>query len=141
MTAPTQTPPAFEAYLKERLQEPAVRAGYEDKSAVQHLLDRLVGFRKHLKLSQLEVARRMGVGQPSVSGFETEQSDPRVATVQRYARAVEARVEFRISWEAGCDWLIEESAYESPVVSAPRVARQTPRTTRVGWAAPYTLAA
>ncbi len=34
----------------------------------------------------------MGVRQPTVSGFEKGSSDPRLSTVQRYARALDARV-------------------------------------------------
>lgn len=100
---PTQT--AFEKYLAERLQEPTVRAAYEDRSVLERVIDSLVGFRKALGLNQSEVARRMGVGQSTVSGFETEMSDPRLSTLQRYARAVEAHVDVVIDWRADCDWI------------------------------------
>ncbi|CAN5623018.1 type II toxin-antitoxin system antitoxin HigA [soil metagenome] len=96
---------AFDEYLAERLQNPAVRAGFEDQSVTERLIDQLVGFRKALGLTQTEVAKRMGVGQSTVSGFETETSDPRISTLQRYARAVEARLEAKIHWEAACDWV------------------------------------
>jgi len=100
---PSQT--AFEKYLAERLREPAVRAGYEDHTVLQRVIDRLIGFRKALGLTQTEVAERMGVGQSTVSGFETEMSDPRLSTLQRYARAVEARLDVVIDWDASCDWV------------------------------------
>ncbi len=101
-TQPSQT--AFDKYLAGRLQEPSVRAGYEDHTVLQRVIDRLIGFRKALGLTQTDVARRMGVGQSTVSGFETEMSDPRLSTLQRYARAVEARLDVTIDWTADCDW-------------------------------------
>ncbi|MGV1008748.1 MAG: helix-turn-helix domain-containing protein [Dermatophilaceae bacterium] len=106
---------AFQDYLHERLKEPRVRAGYEDHKALQGVIDKLVGFRRALGLTQGEVARRMGVKQPTVSGFETEMSDPRLSTLQRYARAVEAHIEVSVRWDAGCDWVtpaVRASRYE-----------------------------
>lgn len=83
---------AFDKYLGERLQDAEVRAGYEDHKMHQEVIDTLVRTRKDLGLSQTEVARRMGVSQATVSGFETEMSDPRLSSLQRYARAVGARL-------------------------------------------------
>jgi len=103
----------FEQFLAEQLEDPEVRAGYEDHGALATLIDKLVGFRKVMKLTQGEVARRMGVTQPTVSGFETEMSDPRLSTLQRYARAVEARLEVRIDWQANCDWV----SFAAPVTA------------------------
>ncbi|MBK8729720.1 MAG: helix-turn-helix transcriptional regulator [Tetrasphaera sp.] len=101
-----QTPQSdFDRYLAKRLEEPAVRAGYEDHAVLQRVIDRLVGFRRVLGLTQTDVAKRMGVGQSTVSGFETEMSDPRLSTLQRYARAVEARLDVTIDWSADCDWV------------------------------------
>jgi DNA-binding XRE family transcriptional regulator len=82
----------FGPYLEQAEQDPTFRAAYEDAADLHHTLDRLVARRKALGLSQEEVAKRMGVRQPTVSGFETEGSDPRLSTLQRYARAVEARL-------------------------------------------------
>lgn len=124
MTAPApSSPSAFEKYLATRLRAPRVRAGYEDESAIQHAIDRLVGFRKILRLSQKEVAARMGVKQPTVSGFETEMSDPKLSTLQRYARAVEARIEVTVKWDAECDWIAAPKASSPPAYEV-RVVRQ-----------------
>lgn len=100
---------AFAKYLPERLREPAVRAGYEDHAVFQRVIDRLVGFRKALGLTQTDVAKRMGVGQSTVSGFETEMSDPRLSTLQRYARAVEARLDVEIERTASDSGLLSRT--------------------------------
>ena len=139
----SSSPTAFESYLSQRLEEPAVRAGFEDEGLLQKVIDRLVGFRKALNLTQTDVAKRMGVKQPTVSGFETEMSDPRLSTLQRYARAVEARVEIKITWDAECDWVSESGPdYEVDRVEAPRVVRPRKRHDMASWPqTPYTLAA
>ena len=86
----------FAAFLQETLQDPVARAAYEDAQSRHGLVDLLVRCRQRLGLTQTAVARKMGVKQPAVSGFETEGSDPRLATLQRYARAVNARLRFSV---------------------------------------------
>jgi|SRR5215475_16118504 len=95
----------FDAYLQKAKSSPTFCAAYEDEQELHRLLDGLVALRKDLGLNQTAVAERMGVRQPTVSGFETEASDPRMSTLQRYARAVEARLRFVIELPADCDWV------------------------------------
>lgn len=83
----------YEKFRDEQLKDPLVRAAYEDARARNSLVDRLVRRRHFLRLTQREVAREMGVGQPTISGFETEDSDPRLSTLLRYARAVHATLD------------------------------------------------
>lgn len=101
--------PVFEdelgVYLDEANRDPEFRAAYEDEMLRHKLLDSLVSLRKALKLTQSEIAKRMQVRQPTVSGFETEASDPKFSTVQRYARAVGARILARVDLPADCDWV------------------------------------
>jgi transcriptional regulator with XRE-family HTH domain len=87
-TAPANR--SFDDFLARTLQNPETRAAYEDSQARHHVIDALVRLRNRLGFTQTDVARQMGVKQPSVSGFETEGSDPRLSTLQRYARAVDA---------------------------------------------------
>lgn len=80
----------FNAFLARQMQDPEFRASYEDARNRSGLLDALVRRRRLLGFNQTQVAKSMGVGQPTVSGFETEGSDPKLSTLQRYARAVDA---------------------------------------------------
>ncbi len=48
-----------------------------------------IALRKHCQLGQVEVAKLHGVRQPTVSGFKG--TDPKLSTLQRYARALDAR--------------------------------------------------
>jgi transcriptional regulator with XRE-family HTH domain len=116
----------FDTYLEKAKASPSFRVGYEDEHELHRLLDSLVALRKALGLNQTAVAHRMGVRQPTISGFETEASDPRVSTLQRYARAVEARLRFVIEMPADYDWVSRSvSTYGSSANrtnSAPRAA-------------------
>ena len=60
------------------------------------VFDYLIDFRKSEGLSQVEVASRMGVGQSTVSEFESKKHTPRVATLERYANALGLTVEVNI---------------------------------------------
>lgn len=64
--------------------------------AVDALLDQLVERRQRLGLSQTEVAARMGTSQSAVARLEAGRSDVRMSTIERYARAVDATVDFAL---------------------------------------------
>lgn len=81
---------SFNDFLSRALEDSETRAAYEDSQTRHRAIDMLIRLRNRLGLTQTEVANEMGVKQPTVSGFETEGSDPRLSTLQRYARAVDA---------------------------------------------------
>jgi transcriptional regulator with XRE-family HTH domain len=56
------------------------------------LMRSLVALRNHHHLTQEAVAERMGVTQPTVAAFERYDSNPTLATIRRYALAVDARL-------------------------------------------------
>lgn len=95
----------LESYIAEEKRNPAFRTAYEDVEERHSIIDRLVGLRRRRRLSQSVVAERMGVGQSTVSGFETEDSDPRLSTLQRYARAVEAKLRLVVVVPDKVDWI------------------------------------
>ena len=78
----------FDEYLAEQMKDPEYQAVYQDNHAREELLDALVRARKAAGITQTEVARRLGIRQPTVSQIEAEGSDHRLSTLQRYARAV-----------------------------------------------------
>lgn len=77
--------------LENRLEDAEFRAGYEGSQQRRQLIADLTRWRRNAKLTQDAVAARLGVGQPMVSQFESS-DDPRMSTIQRYARAVGASV-------------------------------------------------
>lgn len=90
----------------------------------RQLIRDLVAMRKKHKLSQDEVAARMGISQPAVSTFERFDSNPTFATIRRYAFAVEADLEFQVK-----DVCLNEGGW-TPAARA-SVEVQTPRQTRL----------
>lgn len=51
-------------------------------------LRRLVQERRRQRISQQDVADRLGITQPSVAAFERHDSDPKLSTVRRYAQVI-----------------------------------------------------
>ncbi len=107
----------------EAAHSPTLAAAIDDANALQELLDELVSLRKRAELTQTEVARLMGVRQPTVSQFETESSDPRISTLQRYARAVGSRIVVSVSGQTGLFGASQVYTQKAPAarVRSPRI--------------------
>lgn len=88
----------------DRLEQRAERL-VEDRD---HLMKSLIELRREHKLTQTDVAERMGVSQPTVAAFEHYDSNPTLATIQRYAMAVGAVLDTRVIDDCGeglpSDW-------------------------------------
>lgn len=82
----------FDDFLARKLQDPRIREAYEDSRERHEIIQALIAKRRARGLSQTQVAVQMGVKQPTVSGIETDESDPRLSTLQRYARAIGVNV-------------------------------------------------
>jgi transcriptional regulator with XRE-family HTH domain len=82
--------------LAHELEAEDFRNAYEDALNLDSLIDQLIELRRERGLNQSAIARLMGVGQSTVSGFENETTDPRLSTLQRYARALDARVTLQL---------------------------------------------
>lgn len=76
--------------LEEVASDPVARAVYEDALHREELLDSLVEARG--KRTQQAVADAMGTTQSAISDIEKGRVDPRLSTLQRYARAVGRRL-------------------------------------------------
>lgn len=74
------------------------RAALADSHSLHEILDGLVTLRKLLKISQKEIGRRMGVSQSAVSALEAENSNPLVKSIQKYARVLDAKIDFKIDY-------------------------------------------
>lgn len=67
-----------------------------DAAARDSLREALVERRKELGLRQSDIAEALGVGQPSISELERGYTSPKFETLQRYARAIDASIEFEV---------------------------------------------
>jgi transcriptional regulator with XRE-family HTH domain len=79
-------------------------AALEDARARSQLLEGLVKQRKASGLSQKRVAKHMETTQSFISELENGRTDPHLSTLQRYARAVAARLSVKIELPAECSW-------------------------------------
>lgn len=64
----------------------------------------LIRARQEADLSQADVAELLGIKQSSVAAFERQENDPRLSTIRRYALAVGATIDHRVtcgSWSSG----------------------------------------
>lgn len=115
----------LEGYVDETAEaDPRFRAALDDAEDLQRLMDCLTSLRLNREISQSEVARRMGVRQPTVSEFEKATSDPKLSTLQRYARAIDARIRLIVS-------VSNHSGWSSPSTVAYARGRSTPTMTMV----------
>ncbi|NUV56670.1 helix-turn-helix transcriptional regulator [Streptomyces coelicolor] len=89
--------------LDEEAENPEFEAAFVDAALRSSLLKRLVSRRKARGLSQSTVAERMETTQSAVSELEAAGTDPRLSTLQRYARAIGCRVDVRLLDDGG-EW-------------------------------------
>ncbi|MGH2870446.1 MAG: helix-turn-helix domain-containing protein [Solirubrobacteraceae bacterium] len=61
----------------------------------RRLLRSLAERRRELGLSQTQIAARMGTSQSAIARLEAGGADPRLSTVERYARALGEELEHR----------------------------------------------
>src|SRR5687767_12206665 len=91
---PSRTPRErddLDEMIDEIAADPVAYAAYEDTLRRKGLLRGLVEARGNA--SQQAIADKMGTTQSAVSDIENGRVDPRLSTLQRYARAVDRRLE------------------------------------------------
>jgi DNA-binding transcriptional regulator YiaG len=81
---------------KELLANPKVKAEYDKLAAEFELAEELIRARSRAKLSQAQVARRMGTTQSVVAKLESGRSKPSLRSLERYARAIGARISVKL---------------------------------------------
>jgi predicted transcriptional regulator len=84
------------------LSNPVVRAEFDRiEREEMPMLDAILKARKDAKLTQEQVAKRMGVSTPVVSRLEsaliTGKHSPSIATLKRYAEAMGKRLDIRFA--------------------------------------------
>lgn len=62
----------------------------------RHLVTELTAERQAARLSQTEVAARMGTSQSAVARLESGEADARASTLERYAAAIGCQITWRL---------------------------------------------
>lgn len=89
----------FDEVLAEDLQDPAFRRAYEASEKALQGFDEIPKARFEAGLTQETVAQRMGTSQAAVARLEGNLAKgryPSVRSLQRYAKAVDKRLEIRL---------------------------------------------
>jgi transcriptional regulator with XRE-family HTH domain len=78
--------------VKRMLKKPGVRVAYDAQADEYLLLDELLRARHRAGLTQVEVAKRMGIMTPAIARLEagdgSRRHSPSVSTLRKYAKAV-----------------------------------------------------
>lgn len=82
----------FDDLLSDLSASSEFRAAYDDANTRSKLLLLLQRIRRETGLTQSVLAELMGTTQSAVSDLEAGTTDPRLSTIQRYARALNARL-------------------------------------------------
>ncbi|HJW40318.1 MAG TPA: helix-turn-helix transcriptional regulator [Rhizomicrobium sp.] len=87
---------SFDAFKKKMLKDPEVRREYDALEEEFALIGELLKARTRAKLTQAQVARRMGTSQSAVARLESGRS-PSLASLRKYAKATGSKVEIKLS--------------------------------------------
>jgi transcriptional regulator with XRE-family HTH domain len=78
------------------MKDPAFRSEYQRLAPEFALARELVRARTKARMTQAQVARRMGTTQSVVARIESGQNVPNLKTLEKYARAVGRRIEVKL---------------------------------------------
>jgi len=73
---------------RERENDPEYRAAYERADRAMRFGDAVRAAREAAGISQAELARRMGTGQPTIARLELGGVDPKLSTIERINEAL-----------------------------------------------------
>ncbi len=87
----------WEQVRKELMVDPKVKKAYEDLQPEFAIVQALIDARVKKKISQEELARRMGTGQAVISRLENANASPSLSLIKRLADALELKVELKFT--------------------------------------------
>lgn len=87
---------SFNAYLKEQLKDPAVKAEYDALEPEFFIIQAMIDARKASGLTQKQLAEKTGIAQADISKLENGNANPSLRTLQRLAEGMgmHIRLEF-----------------------------------------------
>lgn len=82
---------------KELFKNPKVRNAYNDLQPEFAIVQAIIDARVKNKITQEELAKRMGTGQAVISRLENANAKPSLSLIQRLADALDLKVELKFS--------------------------------------------
>ena len=87
----------FDAYLKEQLRDPELRALFDEASERMEIALQIIKLREAHGLTQAQLAERVGTSQQTISRLENPgYQGHSLRTLRRIADALDARIEVRV---------------------------------------------
>ncbi len=77
--------------LARHLEDPAFRAEWERSALARAVAVTVVGYRARHRLTQMQLAQRLGVRQPHIARLELGEHTPSIEMLQRLSRALGLR--------------------------------------------------
>lgn len=87
----------WEQVKKKLLSKPGIRKAYEDLQPEFAIVQAIIDARVKKKISQEELARRMGTGQAVISRLENMNAKPSLSLIQRLADALNLKFEIKFT--------------------------------------------
>jgi DNA-binding XRE family transcriptional regulator len=87
---------SFEAFKRKMMKNPKFKKEYDALEEEFSISNELIAARAKAKLTQAQVARRMGTSQSAVARIESGRT-PSLTSLRKYARAVGRKIEIRLS--------------------------------------------
>ncbi|MBI2329914.1 helix-turn-helix transcriptional regulator [Candidatus Daviesbacteria bacterium] len=87
----------WEQVKKELFRDPKVKKAYEDLQPEFAIIQALIDARVKKKISQEDLAKRMGTGQAVISRLENANASPSLSLIKRLANALNLKVELKFT--------------------------------------------
>jgi DNA-binding XRE family transcriptional regulator len=87
---------SVEVWIRKQLKDPAFKKEYDALEEEFALAGELIGARAKAKLTQAQVAKRMGTSQSAVARIESGRA-PSLSSLRKYAKAVGRKVEIKLA--------------------------------------------
>lgn len=87
---------AWDSYVEQQIQDPAVRQSYEEETKALSIGIQLANQRKLIGLTQAQVAEKVGTSTPQLSRTERRPENVNMRTLMRYAAAVGMELDIRL---------------------------------------------
>ncbi len=86
----------IEPFFNERMKDPAFRREYDALEPEFAIIRQIIDLRLKRKMSQAQLARKVGTQQPSIARLESRGQTKDLDYMQRVAKALGARLEVRL---------------------------------------------
>lgn len=88
-------PTSYDEFEAELLQDPEIRREYEVLKPKYDMIQRLIERRNELHLSQVQLAKKIGMQQPAIARLENGMNNATVGTLLKVVNALSLDVEFK----------------------------------------------